>query len=333
MNGASNPIWNDRVFIGFLVASLIGVLVQITMGGAVRVTGSGDGCPDWPLCYGRLIPPFEFHALMEYTHRTIGVIVGLAAIGATLRVLAKHRREAPVATTVTAALVGITITGAIGGAVVLSELSPALRTLHLMLAETVALLLVHATVATFYTRNMSREGNVSNALIIWSALAAGLTLVALLSGSYAVWQGAGPICSSWPLCGGPLIPQYEAVWIHMAHRVLALAAAVPSLVAAHLAMKPTKAPQGAEHIRTLGLLAVTIVAAQVLLGAANPWTGFAQWARVAHLTVATLQWAVMAALFFALLMPKRREATSSPDASDHATNGRTGEVAGSDAVA
>ena len=169
MNGGNNPIWNDRVFIGFLVASLIGVLVQITMGGAVRVTGSGDGCPDWPLCYGRLIPPFEFHALMEYTHRTIGVIVGLAAIGATLRVLVKHRREAPVATTVTAALVGITITGAIGGAVVLSELSPALRTLHLMLAETVALLLVHATVATFYTRNMSREGSVSNALIIWSA--------------------------------------------------------------------------------------------------------------------------------------------------------------------
>ena len=77
----------------------------------------------------------------------------MAAIGATLRVLVKHRPEAPVATTVTAALVGITITGAIGGAVVLSELSPALRTLHLMLAETVALLLVHATVATFYTRN------------------------------------------------------------------------------------------------------------------------------------------------------------------------------------
>ena len=329
MNGGRNPIWDDKVFVGFLVASLIGVLVQITMGGAVRVTGSGDGCPDWPLCYGRLIPPFEFHALMEYTHRTIGVIVGLAAIGATARVLMKHRGEAPVATTVTAALVGVTITGAIGGAVVLSELSPALRTLHLMLAETVALLMVHATVATFYARTTTPEGGVSNALIWWSAVAAGLTLVALLSGSYAVWQGAGPICASWPLCGGPLIPEHQLVWIHMAHRVLAIAAAVPSLVAAHLAMKPSKVPRDAEHIRTLGLLAVTIVAAQILLGAANPWTGFAQWARVAHLTVATLQWAVMAALFLALLMPTRRSATSQPNASSQMPE----KMANSDAMA
>ena len=332
MNAGRTPIWNDKVFVGFLIASLIGVLVQITMGGAVRVTGSGDGCPDWPLCFGRVIPPFEFHALMEYSHRTIGVIVGLSAIGATLRVLLKHRGVAPVATTVTAALVGITVTGAIGGVVVLSELSPGIRTLHLMLAETVALLLVHATVATFYTR-ATTPGSVSNTLIWWSALAAGLTLVALLSGSYAVWQGAGPVCASWPLCGGPLIPQHETVWIHMAHRVFALAAAVPSLVAAHLAMKPGKLPQGTEHIRTLGLLAVTIVAAQILLGAANPWTGFAQWARVAHLTVATLQWAVMAALFLALLMPMRRAVTSESGASEEVPATEFKDIAGSDAAA
>lgn len=317
MNGARTQIWEDKVFVGFLVAALVGVLVQITMGGAVRVTGSGDGCPDWPLCFGRLLPPFEFHALMEYTHRTIGVIVGLASIGATARVLWKHRKTTPVAITVTAALVGVTVTGIIGGAVVLSELSPALRTLHLMLAETVALLMVHATVATFYTKSATNDdGQVSSALIKWAALAAGLTLVALLSGSYAVWRGAGPVCATWPFCGGSLIPNNELVWIHMAHRVLALAAAVPSLVAAHLAMKPSNIPQGAEHIRTLGLLTVTIVAAQILLGAANPWTGFAQWARVAHLTVATLQWAVVAALFLALLLPVKRAVGASQDTSD-----------------
>lgn len=322
MNGARTQIWEDKVFVGFLIAALVGVLVQITMGGAVRVTGSGDGCPDWPLCFGRLLPPFEFHALMEYTHRTIGVIVGLASIGATARVLWKHRKTTPVAITVTAALVGVTVTGIIGGAVVLSELSPALRTLHLMLAETVALLMVHATVATFYTKAATNDdGQVSSALIRWAALAAGLTLVALLSGSYAVWRGAGPVCATWPLCGGSLIPNNELVWIHMAHRVLALAAAVPSLVAAHLAMKPSKIPRGAEHIRTLGLLTVTIVAAQILLGAANPWTGFAQWARVAHLTVATLQWAVMAALFLALLLPVKRAAGASQDTSDALPDG------------
>ena len=291
---------------GLLVASLVGTLLQITMGGAVRVTGSGDGCPDWPLCFGRVIPPLEYHALMEYSHRTIGALVGLAIIGTTVRVLLKHRREVPIIATVSAGLIGIAVTGGIGGAVVLSQLSPGLRTLHLMLAESVALLLVHAMVATFYTSAPSDGGQVPKSLIRWTAAGAGFTLVALLSGSYAVWRGAGPVCASWPLCGGALIPDNELLWIHMAHRVFALAAALFSLVAAHLAMKPGRLPSGAGHVRQLALAAVTIVAAQIVLGAANPWTGFADWAKVSHLTMATLQWAVMAALMFALLLPLRR---------------------------
>ena len=302
----SVPIWSDKVFVGLLVASLVGTLLQITMGGAVRVTGSGDGCPDWPLCFGRVIPPLEYHALMEYSHRTIGALVGLAIIGTTVRVLLKHRREVPIIATVSAGLIGIAVTGGIGGAVVLSQLSPGLRTLHLMLAESVALLLVHAMVATFYTSAPSDGGQVPKSLIRWTAAGAGFTLVALLSGSYAVWRGAGPVCASWPLCGGALIPDNELLWIHMAHRVFALAAALFSLVAAHLAMKPGRLPSGAGHVRQLALAAVTIVAAQIVLGAANPWTGFADWAKVSHLTMATLQWAVMAALMFALLLPLRR---------------------------
>lgn len=302
----SVPIWSDKVFVGLLVASLVGTLLQITMGGAVRVTGSGDGCPDWPLCFGRVIPPLEYHALMEYSHRTIGALVGLAIIGTTVRVLLKHRREVPIIATVSAGLMGIAVTGGIGGAVVLSQLSPGLRTLHLMLAESVALLLVHAMVATFYTSAPSDGGQVPKSLIRWTAAGAGFTLVALLSGSYAVWRGAGPVCASWPLCGGALIPDNELLWIHMAHRVFALAAALFSLVAAHLAMKPGRLPSGAGHVRQLALAAVTIVAAQIVLGAANPWTGFADWAKVSHLTMATLQWAVMAALMFALLLPLRR---------------------------
>ena len=302
----SVPIWSDKVFVGLLVASLVGTLLQITMGGAVRVTGSGDGCPDWPLCFGRVIPPLEYHALMEYSHRTIGALVGLAIIGTTVRVLLKHRREVPIIATVSAGLMGIAVTGGIGGAVVLSQLSPGLRTLHLMLAESVALLLVHAMVATFDTSAPSDGGQVPKSLIRWTAAGAGFTLVALLSGSYAVWRGAGPVCASWPLCGGALIPDNELLWIHMAHRVFALAAALFSLVAAHLAMKPGRLPSGAGHVRQLALAAVTIVAAQIVLGAANPWTGFADWAKVSHLTMATLQWAVMAALMFALLLPLRR---------------------------
>ena len=45
----------------------------IAMGGIVRVTGSGLGCPDWPTCHGQLIPPMRMDAIIEYLHRLIAV--------------------------------------------------------------------------------------------------------------------------------------------------------------------------------------------------------------------------------------------------------------------
>lgn len=300
-------IWGDRVLLVLLVLGLVGALVQITMGGAVRVTGSGDGCPDWPTCFGSWIPPFEYHALMEYSHRTIGALVGLTIIAAVLRVWFKHRGQTAVVTSATAGLVAISITGVIGGAVVLSELDPALRTLHLMLAEIVLLLMAHALVASIYVHSAAVDAGYPKALVFMALVGSAMTLIALLSGSYAVWRGAGAVCPSWPLCGGSIIPQYELVWIHVAHRVLALVSVVPALAAAHMAMKVKGSPESsARSLRILGIALSTIIVTQVLLGAANPWTGFADWARVSHLTVASMQWVCMCLLTLLILLPVAR---------------------------
>ena len=308
-------IWSDRVLLVLLGASLIGALIQITMGGAVRVTGSGDGCPDWPTCFGSWIPPFEYHALMEYSHRTIGALVGLTIIAAVLRVWVKHRKESSVVTSATGGLVAVSITGGIGGAVVLSELDPGLRTLHLLLAESVLLLMAHALVATIYVRSNSEDGDIPRSLVLMALAGSAMTLIALLSGSYAVWRGAGAVCPSWPLCGGSIIPQYELVWIHVTHRVLALISVLPAMGAAHMAMKVSgTSNSSARALRILGIAISVIIVTQVLLGAANPWTGFAQWARVSHLTFASLQWVAMCLLTLMILLPVARGSLA--DASD-----------------
>jgi cytochrome c oxidase assembly protein subunit 15 len=59
-------------------------------GAAVRLSGSGLGCPDWPKCYGKVAPPLETHAVIEYGNRILSGVVGLGALAAGL--LAWRRR-------------------------------------------------------------------------------------------------------------------------------------------------------------------------------------------------------------------------------------------------
>jgi heme a synthase len=70
--------------------ALAALALIVLTGAAVRLTGSGLGCPDWPKCYGGTVPPLETHAVIEYGNRLLTGFVGIAVIAAS--VLAWFRR-------------------------------------------------------------------------------------------------------------------------------------------------------------------------------------------------------------------------------------------------
>jgi len=120
----------------FVVAALaLASLVLIVLTGtAVRLTGSGLGCPDWPKCYGSAVPPLQSHALIEYANRIFTALVGLAVIAAS--VLAWRRRPFRCYLALFGALlpIGVVCQAILGGLVVRYHLAPGLVMTHFILS-------------------------------------------------------------------------------------------------------------------------------------------------------------------------------------------------------
>ncbi len=272
----------SNLLLALIVASSTAVFCLITLGGIVRITGSGLGCPDWPLCHGKLIPPFEFHTLIEYTHRLVASSTGIIVLATAVTAAWNQRRFNSLVAILAFTVFLVGVAGALGGATVLTELHPDLRTLHLATAQTIFALLMVSLVWGYKTRTSPGQGD--DMLFSWASAAAIATFVVILSGSYIVGRGAGSVCPSWPLCDSGLTPNVGLGWLHLLHRLLAGAGALLAGIAAVMAWRYR---QEWPILWVTGVAVGALVVVQTLAGAANPWTGFSAGARAAHLSLAT----------------------------------------------
>jgi cytochrome c oxidase assembly protein subunit 15 len=103
-------------------AALVALTLIVLSGAAVRLTGSGLGCPDWPRCYGHAYPPLNTHAVIEFSNRLITGPVAIAAGAAWLLALRRrpYRRDLmwlgallPLGVVGQAVLGGFTVRGAL----------------------------------------------------------------------------------------------------------------------------------------------------------------------------------------------------------------------------
>src|SRR6195256_4663814 len=125
----------EGLFRRLAVVTALFAYLQIALGGVVRVSGSGLGCPDWPLCNGRPYPPADAHAIIEYSHRAVGSVTGVLIVATVVMAWFVFRHSRPlVAWLASASLIGVVGEGLLGAVVVAQELSPWLVLVHLGLA-------------------------------------------------------------------------------------------------------------------------------------------------------------------------------------------------------
>ena len=274
--------------------SLVAAIAQVALGGVVRVTGSGDACPDWPLCHGQIVPPLDYHIWLEFTHRLAATAVGFLVV-ASLVLAWRHLRTSKPAIVATGASTILVVAAAIlGGLTVLSELSWWTRLIHLGLAELTVAGLAVAWLAgppddrSDGPQNLDTRVSRQDRRLAWAALS-GL-LVAILFGSYMVGMNYGAVCPNWPLCIGNNLPGGTPFVVNMAHRYMVAIVAVLVLRTCFVAWK-----QGAAwgQLRWLVVLTAGFLVIEIGVGALTAWMGSAPLIASLHLVFATMSWVSM----------------------------------------
>ena len=125
---------SPQLYARVTAVALAALALIVLTGAAVRLTGSGLGCPDWPKCYGGTVPPLDTHAVIEYANRVLTGFVGLAVIAAS--VLAWFRRPFRWHLALFGAMLPLGVIGQaiLGALVVKYDLAPGLVACHFILS-------------------------------------------------------------------------------------------------------------------------------------------------------------------------------------------------------
>ena len=138
------------------VLSSIGVYFLIVLGGITTQTGSGMACPDWPLCFGELLPNLTTTVLIEMSHRYMAMIVGLLITSTFILAVRNYRNSKILLFSSAMSFLLVGMQGYIGMLTVTSILDPAIVTLHLALSTALfGFSLITAILALKTTYNVS----------------------------------------------------------------------------------------------------------------------------------------------------------------------------------
>jgi len=271
-------------------------IVLIVAGGVVTNTDSGLACPDWPTCYGSLVPRMTGNVAVEHTHRLIATAVGLLTValviltmrraavwmagfstlvlgGAIWAARVKHvSGELPVAGVT---LVALGFAGCIWVIARSSEkLAPAalllvmvqglLGGLTVLYKLPTLVLVMHLGTSMLFMALLVAIAwgrPLQGGALLWLTTAA--IYLQILLGATVRHTGAGLVCTDFPYCRGAIWPAnvHPMVHLHMAHRAFAI------VVAALVIWSSLRIARNASGLlRVLAFAGPVLVVLQIVLG-------------------------------------------------------------------
>ena len=302
-----------RAAVRLLLGATIGLVV---IGVIVRATDSGMGCPDWPLCYGQIIPPttdsgdvIAYKAWLEWIHRAIAAMIGLivlAVVALALRNL-KDRRSLQGASIALLALV--LFQAWLGRQTVLESNSGASVTAHLASAMAFVGLQVWVLARSGYAETLGGIRRASGSVVA-PIVAAGAIYALLLFGSNVTGTDTGLLYPDWPLMGGTLFPPITELSTPMILHRYATAIVALILISAIWIVRREKGSPA--RVRQLLTYAAAVFAVQCVIGAVQIFTKLAPWTQTLHVALATVIWILTVGAASIALLEGRVAGGSSP---------------------
>lgn len=210
-----------RSFRGLADLTVIGLLVVISSGAAVRLTGSGLGCPDWPQCHGEIIPELDTHVAIEFGNRVISGLVGLPILALFLfaRKLVEPRPE--LVRIAKWMLIGVLAQGLLGGITVRLDLTWAAVVAHYLLALA---LLAGAVVVAWRARRPpghepppdARLALMARALGVFGGIVLVMGTLATAAGPHSGGAGTGDVVDRLTVLGPETLRRLILYHGHMA---------------------------------------------------------------------------------------------------------------------
>ncbi len=281
-------------------------VLLVTIGVIVRATGSGMGCPDWPLCQGRVIPPLDdYHAWLEWIHRTVAALIGFEILALAVLAWRDHRDNRSVTWMSLVAILLVGFQAWLGRETVMLNNSGQSVTAHLASAMALLGLLVFILARSHYPARIGGRGT-SQRFTLLATFTATAVYALLLFGSNVTATSQWYVFPDWPLMNGSLFPPLtDADTAMVLHRWVAI---VVGLIVWATALVAWRTQRSRPALVRLAVSAALLFAIQAVVGGLQVLTDLAEWTQTLHLALGAVIWAILVGLAVIAYFEARTEA-------------------------